>query len=121
MKLRTFEELVETDLRGDLSDPDFAAGYLQACLEEAQAGGDIGVFLLALRDVITATESVADVARRVGRTRASFYKSLSGKGNPQFVTVLQTLPALGIRVQLVPDDGAARERATVPRDVAPAR
>ena len=103
MKLRTFDELVTTDLQGDLSDPGFAAGYLQACLDEAQAGGDMGVFLLALRDVITAMESVAGVAKRVGKTRASFYKSLSGTGNPQFATVLHTLPALGIKLQLVPD------------------
>ncbi len=104
MKLRTFDELVTTDLRDDLRDSDFAAGYLQACLDEAQVSGNIGVFLLALRDVITANESVGGMAERVGKTRASFYKSLSAKGNPQFATILHTLPALGMRLQLVRDN-----------------
>ena len=102
MKLRTFDELIETDLKGDLADPDFAVGYLQACLNEAQESGDVGVFLVGLRDVITAKESVARVAEQVGKTRSSFYKSLSGQGNPQFATVLHTLPVLGVKLQVVP-------------------
>ena len=112
MKLRTFDELLETDLQSDLSDPSFAAGYLQACLEEAQASGDMGVFLLALRDVVTATHSVAKVAKQAGKTRASFYKSFGSKGNPQFATVLQMLPALGIKLQFVPDNVAKQKQVS---------
>ncbi len=64
MKLRTFDELIETDLRDDLSDPEFASGYLQLCLEEAQAHDNIGIFLLALRDVAKACKAVAVVTEQ---------------------------------------------------------
>ena len=101
MRLRTFDEVLESDLGSDLRDPEFAVGYLQAALDEAEQGEDIGVFLLALRDVVRAQGTVAEVAEQVGRTRASFYKSLSESGNPQFATVLHILPALGMKLQVV--------------------
>ena len=104
MKLRTIEEVIDTDFREDLADPAFAVGYLQASLEEAQAHGDFGVFLMAVRDVAKARDSVARVAAHVGKTRSSFYKSLSHSGNPEFATVALTLPALGFRLQVVQDD-----------------
>ena len=110
MKLRTFDEYVETDLRDDLNDPEFALGYLQACLEEAQSVGDTGIFLIALRDVARAQESVAVVAERAGKTRTSFYKSLSGAGNPEFATVLRALPTLGMKLQVVPNIPKPRRR-----------
>ena len=110
MKLRTFDSLIETDLKEDLSDPEFAVGYLQACLDEAQANDDVGVFLVALLDVARARGSVASVAQRAGKTRASFYKSLSSKGNPQFATVVRALPLLGMKLQVVP----VSERDIVP-------
>ena len=100
MKLRTFDDLIETDLKDDLSDPEFALGYLQACLEEAQTSDDMGVFLIALLDVAKARGSVASVAERAGKTRASFYKSLSEKGNPEFATIARTLPLLGMKFQV---------------------
>ena len=110
VKLRTFDDLVTTDLQADLSDPEFATGYLPFCLEEAQASGDGGVFLLALRDVVTAAESVAGAIQRVGKTRPSFDKSLSSKGNPQLASILRTLAAPGLRLQLVPE----KETITAP-------
>lgn len=103
MKLRTFEDLITTDLKDDLSDPEFAVGYLQASLEEAQAEGDLGVFLVALRDVAMAQESMANVAKSAGVSRASFYKTLSSKGNPEFNTIVRVLSPLGMKLQVVFD------------------
>ncbi len=48
MKLKDFHET----FREDLKDPQFAAGYLQDCLEE----GGIGLFISALKDVVRACE-----------------------------------------------------------------
>ena len=109
MKLRTLDDVIATDFRGDLADPEFALGYLQTSLDEAQSQDDIGTFLVALLDVTKARESVASVANRAGKTRASFYKSLSSTGNPEFATVVRALPALGMRLQVVSAAAASVE------------
>ena len=104
MKFRTFEELVVTDFCDDFSDPEFALGYLQICLEKAQAHDDIGIFLLALRDVTRAREAVAGVTAQTGQTPSSFDKLLANSRNLDFTTIARTLPALGFKFQLVATD-----------------
>ncbi|BAG01294.1 addiction module antidote protein [Microcystis aeruginosa] len=64
------------------------AAYLEAALEE----GDPSLVVAAL----------GDIARETGLGRESLYKSLSNQGNPEFATVLKVLPALGLRLQVVP-------------------
>ena len=54
MKLRTLDEVIETDFREDFADPEFAAGYLQAVLEEAVAADDEGAYEVALGRVAKA-------------------------------------------------------------------
>lgn len=51
MKLRSIQDVLATDLRADLTDPDFARGYLQAAEEEARANGDGGILELAKDDI----------------------------------------------------------------------
>ena len=121
MRLRTFDDLVVTDLRDDFSNPEFAQGYLQACLEEAQAHDDIGIFLIGLMDVTRARDSVAGVAEQAGKTRASFYKSLSGTGNPAFATIFRTLPALGLKFHLVAAEPDTAAKPAPKRRRAPSR
>ncbi len=79
-------------------------------MDEAQANDDIGVFLMALLDVAKARGSVASVAERAGKTRSSFYKSLSRTGNPEFATVARTLPSLGMKLQIVSAKDQTEER-----------
>src|SRR5262245_40013511 len=61
-----------------LQDPEEAAAYLTAALEE----GDPAVFLLALRHVAEA-KGMSSVAAKAQLNRESLYRMLSERGNPQ--------------------------------------
>jgi probable addiction module antidote protein len=39
------------------------------------------------------------IAKETGLGRESLYKALSANGNPEFVTVLKVMEALGLRLQ----------------------
>lgn len=74
MKTQSYpDHLIES-----LKDPEEAAGYLNAALE----GGDIDVFLLALRNVIQAQGGMNKLAQKTHKSRTSLYKAMSEKGNP---------------------------------------
>lgn len=75
-----------------LKNPEEAAGYLNAALE----GGNINVFLLALRNVIKAQGGVAKVSKKAHKGRTSLYKALSTKGNPYLKNTNDLLSALGM-------------------------
>jgi probable addiction module antidote protein len=79
MKLKDDRE----DLLKRLSDPGYAAGYL----EETLASGDSAAFLIALKDVVDAGGGVGAVAKEAKLTRPSLYKVLSSKGNPTLETL----------------------------------
>ncbi len=83
------KDLSET-FRNELKDPEFAAGYLQAALEE----NDFGTFLVALRDVVQANGGMVETAQETELRRQSLYKTLSEDGNPQFLTVQAVLKSL---------------------------
>ena len=71
--------------------------YLEAALEE----GDPSVIMAVLGD-IARSRGMTAIARETGLGRESLYKSLSSDGNPEFVTILKVLQALGLRLQVVP-------------------
>ncbi len=78
-------------------DPDFAAVYLGAALDEAdQPGGQAGL-LAALRHIAEA-QGMASVAERAGIPRESVYRALSPRGNPTLKTLLALLNATGLRL-----------------------
>jgi probable addiction module antidote protein len=72
------------------------AAYLEAALED----GDPAVIVAALGD-IARSKGMTQIARETGLGRESLYKALSSEGNPEFVTVLKVLKALGLRLQVV--------------------
>ena len=41
---------------------------------------------------------MTQVARDAGLSRESLYRALSGEGNPEFVTILKVVKALGLRL-----------------------
>lgn len=82
----------------DLKDPVFAAGYLEAALEEG-----MGAFLIALRDVVQAREGMGAVAEQAGLGRESLYKALSENGNPQFSTIQSVLKSAGFHLSIAPN------------------
>ncbi len=76
-----------------LRDPEEAAAYLSAALEEQ----DIATFLLALRNVAEAT-GMSALAAKAQLNRESLYRMLSEHGNPQLSSVLALLKALDIKL-----------------------
>jgi probable addiction module antidote protein len=82
-------------LRETLADPNEAAEYLNAALEE----GDENVFLLALRDVAEA-HGIAKLAGQANLNRESTYKMLSEQGNPRLSSLWALLDSIGLRLSV---------------------
>lgn len=75
-------------------DPEFAAQYLEAALEDVD---EPRVLLIALRHVAQA-QGIARVAKAAGVERESLYRALSGKGNPRLSTLLAVAKAIGLKL-----------------------
>jgi probable addiction module antidote protein len=83
---------VVRDLR---KDPEFAAEYLKAALEEAD---DPQVLLIALRHIAEARGGLAKVAKAAGVERESLYRALSQRGNPRLSTLVAVTKAMGLKL-----------------------
>ena len=88
-RVRDHREALVEDLRND---PEFAAHYLTAALEESNA-----VFLRALRDVAEA-HRMAVVAQGAGLSREGLYRTLSETGNPRLSSLIGVFDAMGLKV-----------------------
>jgi len=80
----------------DLKDPEYAAGYLDAVLEE----GDIDAFLLALRNVIEAKGGMAKFAKKAKKNRTTLYKTLSENKKPYITNINDILFSTGLRLSV---------------------
>lgn len=80
-------------------DPEFAAEYLNAALEDVQ---EPAVLLMALRHLSEARGGMARVAKQAGIERESLYRVLSPRGNPRLSTLAAVLKALGMTMRLEP-------------------
>ena len=90
-----------------LRNPEEAAHYLNACLEDE----DPRVFLLALRDVADARGGISAVSREAQLNRESLYRMLSRSGNPSLDSLGAVLHACGLRLavqSLAPKRGKRR-------------
>jgi probable addiction module antidote protein len=86
-----------------LKDPQEAAAYLDAALEE----GDTEVFLLALRDVAEARlGGIGGLAQQSGLNRETLYRTLSEQGNPELTSLDKLLHAVGLRLAVEVDRNA---------------
>jgi len=81
-------------LLASLRNPDEAAQYLNACLEDE----DARVFLMALRDVADARGGVRAISRDARLNRESLYRMLSRSGNPSLDSLSAVLSACGLRL-----------------------
>lgn len=81
-----------------LKDPDEAAGYLEAVIEE----GDQAALMLALRQVAQAQGGIARIARKAKLTREATYRMLSRSGNPELRSLTALLAAAGLRLAVRP-------------------
>ena len=89
MKYRRYEEHLDDALK----DPEEAANYLNAVLED----GDMDALLIALADVARA-HGVTAVAKRSGLQRVGSYKMLRRKANPELLSIMKVLRASGLQM-----------------------
>jgi probable addiction module antidote protein len=75
-------------------DPEFAAEYLKAALEDDD---EPRVLLIALRHLAQA-RGVAKVAKAAGIERESLYRALSANGNPRLSTLYAVAKAIGLKL-----------------------
>ncbi len=86
----------EAELLISLRDPEEAAAYLNAALEDPNQE----VFLLALRDVIAARGGISKLAEKTDLNRVSLYRTLSKRGNPELRTIHRMLGELGFSMAI---------------------
>ncbi|MCH7744267.1 MAG: putative addiction module antidote protein [Proteobacteria bacterium] len=80
-----------------LRDPEIAAEYLSAALEDA----DAAVILMALRNVAEAQEDgISGLATRSELGRESMYKMLSKSGNPKLSSFTKVIQGLGLKLKV---------------------
>jgi probable addiction module antidote protein len=94
MKTKTSMSHDEAMIRRIRKDPDFAAEYLKAALEDAD---EPRVLLIALRHVAQA-RGIARIAKAAGIERESLYRALSARGNPRLSTLYAVAKAVGLRL-----------------------
>lgn len=79
-----------------LKNPEEAAGYLNAVLEE----GDQRMFLVALRNVAEAYGGMVKLARKTKLSRPNLYRMLSKGGHPEIQSIYRILVAFGLSLQV---------------------
>lgn len=94
MKRKTSVSHDEAMIRRLRKEPEFAAAYLKAVLEDED---DPRVLLIALRHLAQA-QGIAKVAKASGIERESLYRALSDRGNPRLSTLVAVTKAIGLRL-----------------------
>jgi len=84
----------EAIIRRLRKDPEFAAEYVKAALEDTE---EPLVLLLALRHLAQA-RGIAKVAKAAGIERESLYRALSRRGNPRLSTLVAVTNAIGLKL-----------------------
>jgi probable addiction module antidote protein len=80
-----------------LKNPEEAAAYLNAALEE----DDWSVFTIALRDVVDSLGGgVGSIAQKSHLNRESLYRMLSQKGNPRLRSLNSVIHSLGFEMTI---------------------
>jgi probable addiction module antidote protein len=96
MKITVFDEADYLKTEEDIA----------AYVTEALATGDTAVIAHAL-GVIARTRGMSRIASETGLSRESLYRALSTEGNPEFITVLRIMEAVGLRLTAEPVTKAA--------------
>ena len=86
------DEAIVRELRDN---PEYAAEYLKAAIEESD---EPQVLLIALRHLAEAKGGLAKVAKAAGIERESLYRALSPKGNPRLSTLVAVTRAIGMKL-----------------------
>lgn len=94
MGTKNYDDFLSEQLR----DPELAAEYLTAALEDDAPG----MFLVALRNVAEAQGGIAALADATHLNRQTMYRTLSNEGNPTFATLLTIVRAVGMNLSFTP-------------------
>ena len=94
MKHKTSASHDEAIIRRLRKDPEFAAEYVKAALEDTE---EPLVLLIALRHLAQA-RGIAKVAKAAGIERESLYRALSRRGNPRLSTLVAVTKAIGLKL-----------------------
>lgn len=86
---------VNDHLDKKLLNPEFAAAYLAAVLEE-----DDEDFLSEALSNVVRVHGASSVSSDIGVSRQSIYKMLSKDGNPSFKNIKKMLDALGLELTI---------------------
>ncbi len=81
------------------SNPEFAAEYLRAALEDED---EPRVLLLALRPIAKARRGLTRITKVAGVERESLYRALSETGNPRLSTLVAVTRAVGLKLTVEP-------------------
>ncbi len=76
-----------------LDDEEEIEGYLQDAFETNDAA-----FIADALGVVSRAKGMTKVSEETGLGRASLYKSLSDKGNPELSTILKVMNSLGLKL-----------------------
>ncbi len=83
----------EAGLKEDLANPQEAAAYLNAALEDGSQDG----FLMALRDVADA-KGITEVTEESPVNRENVYRILTENGNPRLSSLSGMLETMGLKL-----------------------
>jgi probable addiction module antidote protein len=95
MKRKTSISHEEATVRELRENPECAAEYLRAALEDDD---EPSVLLIALRRIAEARGGIAKVAKAAGIERESLYRALSARGNPRLSTLVAVTKAVGLKL-----------------------
>jgi probable addiction module antidote protein len=98
MKRKTTVAHDDVMVRRLRKDPEFAAEYLKAALDD---GDEAATLLIALRHLAQA-QGIAKVAKAAGIERESLYRALSARGNPRLSTLFAVARAVGLKLTVEP-------------------
>ena len=88
-------ETYEWDMAENINTRDEVIAYLEAALEENDTET-----LFDVLGAIARSKGMMMIARELGLSRESLYKSLSTGGNPSFVTIAKVLDNLGFQLSV---------------------
>lgn len=94
MRSKNYKKILHERLKSQ----EEAAAYLNAALEDE----DLGVFLVALKDIAEANGGMTHLAREAHLNRETLYRTLSKKGNPTLANLRSLLGSIGLEIAINP-------------------
>jgi probable addiction module antidote protein len=86
-------ELKRWDIQDSLNSEEAIEAYLEAIFED----GDPKLIAAGLGDIAKA-RGMTKIAKATGMTREGLYKALNPTGNPELVTIVKVMKALGFQL-----------------------